>query len=83
MVRILIDPQQLPPAAFEQPAFWYVTLHDEEGREIYRRDFPGSEFATVTGTESKIALVCEIESGILPLAGPSGQSAPHRNGSAR
>ncbi len=68
MVRILIDPQQLPPAAFDQPAFWYVTLHDEEGREIYRRDFPGSEFATVTGTESKIALVCEFESGILPAS---------------
>ncbi len=68
MVRILIDPQQLPPAAFAQPAFWYVTLHDEDGREIYRRDFPGSEFATVTGTESKIALVCEFESGILPVS---------------
>ncbi len=68
MVRILIDPQHLPPAAFEQPAFWYVTLHDQEGREIYRRDFPGSEFATVTGTEAKIALVCEFESGILPVS---------------
>lgn len=68
IVRILIDPQQLPPAAFAQPAFWYVTLHDEDGREIYRRDFPGSEFATVTGTESKIALVCEFESGILPAS---------------
>ena len=68
IVRILIDPHQLPAAAFAQPAFWYVTLHDEEGREIFRRDFPGSEFATVTGIEPKIALICEFESGILPIS---------------
>jgi hypothetical protein len=68
MVRVMIDPSQFPPAAFDKPSFWYVALHDENGREIYRRDFPGSELQSVTGSEAKIALVCELESGIIPVS---------------
>jgi hypothetical protein len=68
LVRILIDPKQLPPASFDRPAFWYVTIHDEEGFEIYRRDFPGSELQIITGDEPKIALVCELQSGIIPFS---------------
>ncbi len=66
IVRILVDPSQLSPAAFRDQHFWYVTLQDEHGNEIYRHDFPASELEPFTGTESRIALVCELESGIIP-----------------
>ena len=66
MVRILIDTRQLSAVAFRDPLFWYVTLQDEDRNEIYRHDFPASELAAFTGEESRIALVCEFESGILP-----------------
>ena len=68
MVRILLDPKLLPPASFDHPSFWYVTIHDEQGREIYRRDFPGSELKEIKGDESRIALVCELQSGIIPVS---------------
>jgi hypothetical protein len=68
LVRVMIDPKRLSPGAFDQPSFWYVALHDENGHEIYRRDFPGSELQGITGNEEKIALVCELESGIIPVS---------------
>ena len=67
IVRILIDPAKMSPAAFEDQNFWYVTLQDEHGNEIYRYDFPASELEPFTGTEPRIALVCELESGIIPV----------------
>ncbi len=67
LVRILIDPTRLSPAAFEDPAFWYVAIQDEDRNEIHRRDFPPTELAAFTGKEPKIALVCEMQSGIIPV----------------
>ncbi len=66
LVRILVDPKRLAPAAFEEPAFWYVTLQDEDRNEIHRHDFAAEELASFTGQESRIALVVELESGIIP-----------------
>jgi len=68
MVRVMVDPKRFNPAAFEGPLFWYVTLHDQQGLEIFRRDFPGSELQAVTGSEEKVALICEMESGIIPVS---------------
>lgn len=67
MVRVLVDPKRLSPAAFSDQLFWYVTLQDEQRNEIYRHDFPASALTGFTGMESTIALVCELESGILPV----------------
>ena len=66
IVRILIDPARMSPAAFRDQNFWYVTLQDEQQNEIYRHDFPAAELEPFTGSESRIALVCELESGIIP-----------------
>ena len=67
MVRILIDPKQLSPVAFKDPAFWYVTLQDEDRNEIHRHDFPAAELEPFAGNEERIALVIEFESGIVPV----------------
>ena len=52
--------------AFEDPAFWYVTLQDEDHNEIYRHDFPAAELTAFTGSEPRIGLVVEFEGGIIP-----------------
>ena len=67
IVRILVDPARMSPAAFQDQNFWYVTLQDADQNEIYRHDFPAAELAPFTGKESRIALVCELESGIVPV----------------
>jgi hypothetical protein len=68
MVRITFDRAALPPAALEDPEFWYVGVRDESHSEIYRRDIPQSQLATLPSGESKIVLVCEFESGTIPTA---------------
>ncbi|MDB5710429.1 MAG: hypothetical protein JWL96_2499 [Sphingomonas bacterium] len=37
-LRIGIDRQALPAAAFDQPRFWYVGVHDDDDVEIARHD---------------------------------------------
>jgi hypothetical protein len=68
MVRITFDRAALPAAALDDPEFWYVGVRDESRAEIYRRDIPQSQLATLPSGESKIVLVCEFESGTIPAA---------------
>jgi Glycosyltransferase (GlcNAc) len=42
-VRVELDLAKLPEAAVEDPDFWYVGVHDEDGRELYRRDVANGE----------------------------------------
>lgn len=42
-IEMRIERAQLPPAAIKDPAFWYVGVHDSDGREIYRRDAGSAE----------------------------------------
>ncbi|WP_433964067.1 GlcNAc-transferase family protein [Tunturiibacter gelidiferens] len=66
MVRITLDRAALPPAALDDPEFWYLGVRDESRVEIYRQDIPQSQLATLPGGEPKIVLVCEFESGTIP-----------------
>lgn len=67
MVRIIIESAELPPGSLDDPSFWLVAVQDEDGIEIYRRDFPRTELETLSGKEPKIVLICEFESGIIPV----------------
>jgi hypothetical protein len=42
-VRIMFDPATLPPAALNDPQFWYVGIHDENRVEIFRKDVSSEE----------------------------------------
>jgi hypothetical protein len=66
LVRVRVDAANLPPGSREDPSFWYVAVNDEEGNEIFRRDFPRAELVTLKGDEQVISLVCEFQSGIVP-----------------
>lgn len=42
-VDISIDRRRLPPEALDDAAFWYVGIHDRDGRELFRRDASARE----------------------------------------
>jgi hypothetical protein len=44
-IQIQVNRSQLPRAAFEDPSFWYVGVHDDAGRELYREDAQTAELA--------------------------------------
>jgi hypothetical protein len=46
-VRLALDQQALPPAARDDPKFWYVGFHDAEGVEIARNDANRAEMRAV------------------------------------
>ena len=66
MVRVKIDAIHLPQGSFDDPAFWYVAINDDEGYEIFRRDFPRAELLTLSGNDPVISLICEFQAGIVP-----------------
>jgi hypothetical protein len=68
MVRITFDRDGLPVAAFDDPELWYVGVQDADHVEIYRRDIPSSQLASLQTAEPKIVLVCEFESGAVPVS---------------
>ncbi len=56
-VRLALDHRALPPAAREDPHFWYVGFHDEEGVEIARNDASRDEMrAALAAGEGPIVL---------------------------
>lgn len=65
LVRVVVEATALPPGALDEQSFWVVAIQDENRREIRRHDFQRKEL-TVSGTESQIVLICEIQSGIIP-----------------
>ncbi len=66
LVKVVVRAEDLPPGSFDDPSFWYVAVQDEDGHEIYRRDFPRNELESLTGEEPVVTLVCEFQSGIIP-----------------
>jgi hypothetical protein len=68
MVRITVDRDALPVAAFDDPELWYVGVQDADHVEIYRRDIPSSQLTSLQTPEPKIVLVCEFESGTIPVS---------------
>ena len=67
IVKIAFAASELPEGALSDPAFWYVAVQDEEGHELFRRDFPRTELETLTGQEPRITLIMEFEAGIVPV----------------
>lgn len=68
IARITLERSKLPPAALEDPAFWYLSVRDEHTTEIYRQDIPAAELATLSGDHPAITLFCEFESGTIPAS---------------
>jgi hypothetical protein len=68
MVRIHFDRSLLPVGALDTDCFWYVGVQDEIGAEIYRRDVQRSELDSLSGDEPAIAIICELQSGTLPVS---------------
>ena len=66
MARIRLDRASLPAKAFEDPAFWYVGLKNEDGTEIYRQDISPAQVDSFPSEESRIVLICEFQSGTIP-----------------
>ena len=67
LVRTAVDPASLSPCAFDPSGFWMFTVLDESRREIRRHDFSKQELGDFTGKEAEIVLVCELQSGIIPV----------------
>ncbi len=68
-VTVEVDLAQLPSAAVEDPTFWYVGVHDGEGRELYRRDLDSSELDRLLAAgESSIVLERCFESEAEPAS---------------
>lgn len=65
LVRVVVSTARLPPGALDDLGFWVVTIQDEDRREIRRHDFARKDL-DVSGEESEIVLICEIQSGIIP-----------------
>jgi pimeloyl-ACP methyl ester carboxylesterase len=68
MVRITFDREALQVAAFDDPELWYVGVQDVDHVEIYRQDIPSSQLASLQIAEPKVVLVCEFESGAVPVS---------------
>jgi len=68
MVRITLDRATLPVGALEDPSFWYVRINDAKHTEIYSRDIPHSQLATLPADEPQIVLFCELSSGTIPAS---------------
>ena len=66
LVRIIVEPASLPPAAFEDAGFWVVAIQDEEEREIHRRDWTKQELEGVTDPAVQNVLLAEMQSGVVP-----------------
>jgi hypothetical protein len=57
-VAMRIDRETLPRSALEDATFWYVGVHDRDGRELYRRDAsPGELQALATDARGRMTLV--------------------------
>ena len=51
-IEIRVNRSQLPAAAFDDPSFWYVGVHDSAGRELYREDAQPAELAERLASEA-------------------------------
>ena len=67
LVRLVLEPDTMPAAAFEKDGFWVIALQDEQHREIYRHDWPPAQLETITDPAVRNLIVCEVESGIIPV----------------
>ncbi len=68
-VAIELDRSQLPAAAFKDPTCWYVAVHDQAGRELYRRDATPGELADLLADNpGHLTLIREFSSEAAPAS---------------
>ena len=68
-VEIEVRSGDLPPSAFEDGAFWYVGLHDENQAEVLRQDLQPTELQQLRRKDdARIRLVREFESQRQPTS---------------
>ena len=66
-VEIAVDPAELPDGALDDATFWYVGVHDQDGRELYRHDADRAEIEQLLRRSNRrIALLREFESQAEP-----------------
>jgi hypothetical protein len=70
IVKVGIEPSQLPAAARREPAVWYLTIQDAEGRELCQLDLPAERLLQLQckGQEAPIVLIGEFFSDSIPAA---------------
>jgi hypothetical protein len=52
-IQIGVERNQLPRAAFDDPSFWYVGVHDSAGEELFRQDASAAELAERLGGDAQ------------------------------
>jgi len=68
-VAIDLDREQLPAAALDNAAFWYVGVHDACGVEIHRRDVAGDELRGLLASGSqRLRIERGFQSGQTPAS---------------
>lgn len=68
-VEIELDPSELPISAIKDPTFWYVAVHDHNGRELYRRDATPIELADLRANDSRsVILTRKFSSEAAPVS---------------
>jgi len=66
-VKAVVRRENLSALATQDAEFWYVGMHDAQGREIYREDAGRDELASVTRTDSaQIEIERVFESSLVP-----------------
>ena len=68
IARIALKRFQLPEGSLTDPGLWSLSIFDEEGFEICRRDLSADELAPMSGVEPEIAVICEFPSETVPHA---------------
>ena len=66
IARLRLKRAQLSAESFDQPTLWNLSIQDEEGFEIYRRDISAEELKPLQGDEEDLALICEFQSETIP-----------------
>ena len=56
----------LPPGSLEDPVLWSLSVMDEEGFEICRRDLTTDELKPLVGEQEDVVVVCEFPSETIP-----------------
>jgi hypothetical protein len=66
ITRIRFNRTQIPEGSLVDPALWVLSILDDEGYEIYRRDLTADELRPLSGVGEDLALICEFESETVP-----------------
>jgi hypothetical protein len=68
LVRIRLESQQFSADSWRDFSFWYIGVHDEHHHEIYRHDLSPDELEPLSRQQPEIELVCELQSGTIPVS---------------